>query len=128
MAILLGGSVGRGAFNNPADVRVVQHLLNDVGTPGARPLKVDGAVGPLTISAILAFQRSNGGSTDGRIDPTGATLKRLISRHFANIGQGVEPGLRATLAPAIAAGGAPPLDHPRLQQLLAEYFRMLKAL
>jgi peptidoglycan hydrolase-like protein with peptidoglycan-binding domain len=128
MASLLGGSVGRGGFNDPADVRVVQHLLNDVGTPGVTPLKVDGVVGPLTVSAILAFQRSSGGSTDGRIDPTGATLKRLISRHFANIGQGVEPGLRTTLAPAIAAGGAPPLDHGRLQQLLAEYFRMLKSL
>jgi len=76
-------SVGRGGANRPADVEVVQVLINKhIGmiTP-LRPLGVDGRVGPNTVGAIEEFQRRvlEMAEPDGRVDPHGRTLKALIT-------------------------------------------------
>jgi hypothetical protein len=72
-------SVGQGGRNLPADTQSIQGLLSDLRVAaGLRPLKIDGIVGQFTIQAILDFQRGHAGLLqDGRIDPNGATLKRL---------------------------------------------------
>lgn len=76
-------SVGRmGGKNEPADVEVVQELLNTVpptdGGP-AVPLVVDGKCGPKTKDAIQRFQLHHFGwpGADGRVDPDGPTLRTL---------------------------------------------------
>jgi peptidoglycan hydrolase-like protein with peptidoglycan-binding domain len=73
-------SVGSGGSNAAADVKVVQMLLNNwLRNSGALALKVDGIAGPKTSKAITEFQKSFGGVTDGRVDPAGATIKRLLA-------------------------------------------------
>lgn len=79
----ISASVGRsGGVNRPADVKIVQNLLNKVpplsGGPNPK-LLVDGMCGPKTIDAIQKFQiRHFGvGFTDGRVDPAGRTLAKL---------------------------------------------------
>ncbi len=71
----LGASVGAGGKNAPADVKLVQELLNS--SQNAK-LTEDGAIGPATIAAIAAFQKKifNGWS-DGKIDVGGSTWQRL---------------------------------------------------
>jgi hypothetical protein len=79
-------SVGQGGVNLKPDVLKIQGLLNliapeDGGTamPGNAPggLKEDGFSGPKTIGAIKTFQIRQGTGSDGRVDPKGATLKRM---------------------------------------------------
>lgn len=72
----LGGSVGRGGRNEPADVVTVQRLLNRNGAA----LAEDGACGPKTIAAIEAFQKRAFGKGDGRVDPDGRTLAALTGK------------------------------------------------
>jgi hypothetical protein len=54
-------------FNQPADVALVQHLLNGVapqdGGPD-QPLREDGVCGPLTIQAIVKFSTAHAWPTD----------------------------------------------------------------
>jgi len=71
----ISGSVGKGGANRPDDVRLVQELLNQSG----RSVGTDGLIGPKTIAAIEAFQRSVVGMSnpDGRIDPGGKTFQAL---------------------------------------------------
>ncbi len=79
---LVAHSVGEGGRNAAADVRAVQHLLNDwLGRKNARLLAVDGVAGPLTIGAIRDAQRAFGGVVDGRVDPAGPTINWLF-RNF----------------------------------------------
>lgn len=67
-------SVGQGAANIPQDVVTIQQLLKNAGfDPGT----ADGKCGPKTITAILQCQRQFLPKPDGRIDPNGATWKRL---------------------------------------------------
>jgi hypothetical protein len=75
----LEGSVGRNASNQFSDVQTVQRLLNNFIQPPATKLTDDGSVGPLTIKAIEDFQRTvlKWKETDGRVDPAGATFRRL---------------------------------------------------
>lgn len=70
----ISASVGRGGVNTRQDVLIVQRLLNERGFPCGAP---DGAYGPRTRDAIHAFQRTFMPEPDGRIDPGGATIKRL---------------------------------------------------
>jgi peptidoglycan hydrolase-like protein with peptidoglycan-binding domain len=71
----IGGSVGKGGRNDPADVEAVQEALNQRG--GAR-LKVDGKYGPQTLKAIEAFQRQLGKfQPDGLIEPNRGTARAL---------------------------------------------------
>lgn len=86
----IGASVGKGGVNDPADVLVVQHLLNDWLEATGRPtVATDGDCGDKTIAAILAYQTSVLGSArpDGLISPGGRTWKALAA------GQGVPPPL-----------------------------------
>lgn len=81
MAKKISGSVGKGGKNKPADVRIVQELLNaniSKITP-LRSLVVDGDVGPKTVNVIEEFQRRVVGMTrpDGRVDPGGRTITSL---------------------------------------------------
>jgi hypothetical protein len=75
--------VGRGGANLRQDVKTVQALLNFnrrqiVPLP---PLVVDGICGTNTIRAIEEFQHRalSLGRPDGRVDPGGATLARLVA-------------------------------------------------
>jgi peptidoglycan hydrolase-like protein with peptidoglycan-binding domain len=88
MVALVSASVGKGGANVAADVRVVQHLLNDwLSRTGQSPLlAVDGIAGPKTDAAILAFQRSLAGVLDGRFDPTGPGLRTLFDQHISSFG------------------------------------------
>jgi peptidoglycan hydrolase-like protein with peptidoglycan-binding domain len=80
MAMILQ-SVGRGSANIPSDVQLVQTMINRQISRLApmRPLRVDGQVGPRTLAAIEAYQSRVVGmpTADGRVDPTGKTLKTL---------------------------------------------------
>ena len=95
-------SVGAAGKNRKADVESVQRLLT------ARHLyrgRVDGLCGPLTVDGILRFQRGFMSKPDGRVDPNGGTLKRLIAAapatHTASPAARVAPA--AASRPAAAA-------------------------
>ena len=74
-------SVGQQAQNDPADVRVVQQLLNQAGALDStgRPLSVDGLAGRNTFDGIKSFQKEVVGTLtpDGRIDPAKLTFSKL---------------------------------------------------
>ena len=70
-------SVGRGGDNRKGDTRKIQRLLNLIFP--AHRLVVDGLCGVKTIRRIERFQRRFMRKTDGRVDPGGRTLKRMIS-------------------------------------------------
>ena len=77
----ISGSVGKNGRNFFQDVKVVQRLINQnlhLLKPLVRVAE-DGVMGQLTISAITEFQRRvvRMPSPDGRVDPNGATLKKL---------------------------------------------------
>lgn len=69
----ISGSVGKGGDNKLEDVKLVQELLNKKG----QNLTVDGDCGRNTIAAIEAFQQSEFGWKDGRIDPGGKSWGAL---------------------------------------------------
>ena len=98
MAKKISGSVGKGGKNRPADVRVIQELINQNihKIRPTRPLAVDGAVGPKTIGAITEFQSRvlRFSRPDGRVDPGGKTERALLSG--------------ANSAPPARQPGAPP--------------------
>ena len=75
------GSVGKGGVNHRGDVEIVQALINKrIGAlKPLPPLKVDGKIGPRTIGAIEAFQRTVVGmkESDSVVDPHGRTLRVL---------------------------------------------------
>jgi peptidoglycan hydrolase-like protein with peptidoglycan-binding domain len=88
--MIISGSVGRGGANQAADVRLVQRLLNDARVrTGEELLVVDGLAGPRTNAAIELYQRRYNLPTDGRIDPTGPTLRHLIEAFWVSIEAGV---------------------------------------
>lgn len=74
-ATALSGSVGQGGQNIYDDVKLVQSMLNSSGAS----LVIDGDCGPLTIAAINAYQMSQFGWKDGRVDVNGKTWKALES-------------------------------------------------
>src|SRR5512141_2861516 len=81
--------VGEGGANHPANVRLVQRLLNDaLGRELGEPLEVDGIAGPRTISAIELFQRLNGLPVDGCIDPSGLTRRHPLGEHLTALSAG----------------------------------------
>jgi penicillin-insensitive murein endopeptidase len=100
----INASVGAGGVNAPADVRVVQDLLNRGARAG---LAVDGVCGTLTRDAIVSFQSGFLSSPDGRIDPDGVTLRRLVAAARDHTG-------KPRSDPATASG---PTDGLSLQQL-----------
>lgn len=78
-------SVGLGARNDVADVRILQVLLNmnsEAWSPDPqRLLEVDGRIGPSTIDAIRAFETRAMGlrESDGLVAPGDATMTRLLA-------------------------------------------------
>lgn len=77
----ISASVGRKGINQPKDVKAIQKLLNIQKIPGVIvPLKVDGKIGPNSITRIESFQKKvmKIARPDGKIDPDGKTLKKLI--------------------------------------------------
>jgi hypothetical protein len=107
-------SVGAAAPNRPADVAIVQDLLNRA-LPQAAALPVDGHAGPLLLLRIGMFQDLVMGvrNPDQRIDPFGPTLARLIA--LAN-----PP--RAEPAPVAAAGVLANLDTAAFQRIFRQEF------
>lgn len=82
MAQRIGASVGRGGVNRPADVMIIQNLLNKVGPASGGPntrLSVDGVCSAMTTEAIRKFQIRQFGpaGANGRVDPAGRTLAKL---------------------------------------------------
>jgi hypothetical protein len=84
MAQQISRSVGKGGANLAPDVFVVQfHLSNWRASPALQKLVVptiSGKCDAVTITAIGAFQRTILGiaKPDCRVDPNGATFKRLV--------------------------------------------------
>jgi putative peptidoglycan binding protein len=71
---VISGTVGRHGANHNADVKTVQALLNKAGAG----IKDDGQCGRATISAIEEYQLNWTKHPDGRVDPGGVSLKKLI--------------------------------------------------
>ena len=70
-------SVGKGGKNTPAEVKLVQELLNKKGAT----LVADGGCGAKTVAAIIEFQKKSGLKTlDGLISPNGATWQKLVAK------------------------------------------------
>src|SRR3954464_4724848 len=93
---MISNSVGQGGHNIPQDVSLVQQLLKKVGL---QPGSVDGICGPKTLAAILQYQRQFLAKPDGRIDPNGATGRRL------NAGTSSSPTKNNTACPSSEWGG-----------------------
>jgi|GEM_PF-756356 len=72
--ISISQSVGRGGRNAAADVRKIQQALLDIGLNIG---SADGVAGQTTSSSIRQFQIAMGIGNDGRVDPGGATLKKI---------------------------------------------------
>lgn len=82
--VKLSASVGRGGANRtPADIRLIQGLLNNYKIPGVtHPLKIDGKVGSKTYARIDTFQKKVLFVTkpDGRIDVDSCEFRKLTNR------------------------------------------------
>lgn len=76
---MIRNSVGKKGTNKKSEVQLVQEALNRSVLRPQKLLKVDGIVGPLTISAIERFQKHIVGfsSPDGLIDVDGKTWGKL---------------------------------------------------
>jgi peptidoglycan hydrolase-like protein with peptidoglycan-binding domain len=103
-------SVGAGGVNQAADVRVVQDLLNRA--TGSH-VAADGECGPHTRDAIAEYQKGFLARPDGRVDPGGLTLRKLVTASH-------EGGGAPRSDPASASG---PTDGLRLQQLGGSQFK-----
>jgi peptidoglycan hydrolase-like protein with peptidoglycan-binding domain len=81
-ATKISDSVGDGGKNNPADVKLVQQLLNK---NHGQSLTADGDCGAKTIAAIKDFQAKKLGSAnpDGRVDAGGKTWTALSTNAAA---------------------------------------------
>src|SRR4051812_17552274 len=79
--VAMTGTVGAGGMNLPADVRLIQSLLNAVPTDRGGPdgpLQIDGVSGPRTVGAIRRYQSANLGFADGRVDMGRQTIRSLV--------------------------------------------------
>lgn len=73
-------SVGAGGINHPDDVRTIQKLINEHTLTPLASLDVNGLADDATITAIRHFQSVYVGMKypDGRVDPSGKTIKKLV--------------------------------------------------
>lgn len=125
MAHQLSASVGTAGQNRTIDVQVLQKMLADHGLYRGQ---LDGKCGPLTVGAILQFQRGFMTVPDGRVDLHGQTWRRLSTSH-ANVQQAqatqaapashpasaAKPAVKAAAAPAPAAAPAvAPATQPQI--------------
>jgi hypothetical protein len=84
----LCAAVGPGCPNRKRDVQIVQFLLfrcldakHEDLTSKVGKHSLDGIMGPYTTRAIVAYQEDNAATClllDGRVDPGGYTIKRLM--------------------------------------------------
>ncbi|MBX7103757.1 MAG: peptidoglycan-binding protein [Gemmataceae bacterium] len=113
MVMQLSGSVGLSGKNKSADVRLVQETLNAIpagfGGP-AKPIGVDGFIGPETVGAITRFQKVNFGWGDGRVDVGGKTATRLDDLSGA-VADGIMPSAATVGGPAPLGGPASTIDN-----------------
>ncbi|MEQ7125398.1 peptidoglycan-binding protein [Actinopolymorpha sp. B11F2] len=103
-------SVGAGGTNEADDVRVVQDLLNRAADAS---LDVDGDCGPKTKAAIADYQKSFLRRPDGRVDPDGQTLRRLVDQAQTAGSKSSQPVAQA--GPSTPTGG--PTSGTRLQPI-----------
>ncbi len=122
MTVTITASVGASGRNLRPDVTIVQRLLAD---RGVSPGRIDGQCGPHTVNAILRFQAQFLAHPDGRVDPQGATLRRLTAPHTGGTAHAPQtphnptarPGIRPPAAPATHAP-QPPAAHAPLDAAL----------
>ncbi len=108
----ISAAVGEGGKNVPADVTLVQQLLNkNHGTS----LATDGACGAKTIAAIKDFQLKKLGFPvpDGRIDPNGKTWTALNGGG----GNNTAPVDNNTTKPTEEAPASSYYSHPRANEV-----------
>lgn len=108
-------AVGVGGINRPADVRIVQRLLNEKGFPSG---PVDGQFGPRTRHAITTFQGTFMRRPDGLIEPGGMTIRRLNEAGSPLI----DPTSLTELVPLPAAGSFNVDIRPARPDVLAQLF------
>lgn len=72
----LTASVGEGGVNNPADVKLIQSMLQKNGFPY---INNDGKINFQTIEAIKNYQSKFLAKADGVIDVKGKTFRKLVS-------------------------------------------------
>ena len=88
--MLISQSVGQGGVNRQPDVFLVQRLVNDANCKSGQVLlKIDGIAGPKTIAAIKHFQKFASLPVDGRVDPNGPALKKLVNDFVQRIAVGM---------------------------------------
>lgn len=132
--LALNGAVGQGRPNFAADVRFVQHLLNDWRGRNARTLiGVDGQFGQQTDRAIVDFQTAVTGVVDGVFNASGPALAALEGLHLAALTGGFTPDMTAALG-EVALRTAASEDEQRLSEVqedseylaeAASYFHLL---
>jgi hypothetical protein len=76
-------------------------------------------VGPKTIAALQLYQKTNGLVADGRADVSGATIKRLMNDHFANLQSGAHRN-------HLGLKSMPPLNLALMGRAMDEYWQILK--
>lgn len=128
----LGGSVGRGAANKKADVKIVQTFLNSTPPEDGGPtilLNEDGLIGPKTQAAIDKFQKKVLTKTDGRLDVDGPTIKALsaLIRDSPSIPTG-RLGLAGRPGQSAGSASQPPQPNQTGAQMVAEGKQILKDL
>jgi putative chitinase len=76
----IAGSVGTQGKNDPADVKIVQILLNANAErfAGGRQLLVDGDYGPRTAAAMRAFQATIVGTVDAQVEPGHPSIQCMV--------------------------------------------------
>jgi putative chitinase len=85
MTMCISNTVGRGGRNDPADVEIVQILLNlsipKYPDPKPGALDPDGRIGPNTIGGIIDFEKRvmQLQDSEGLVLPGDATIKRLLA-------------------------------------------------
>src|SRR5262245_2329055 len=92
-------SVGTGGVNDFMDVIAFQLLLNEWRQlDSLAALDVDGLVGQATIGAIEQFQLSRLGFKDGRIDPDGPTMLKMLDAPGDDVELALRPVVRDLVA------------------------------
>ena len=86
-------------------------------------LVVDGLAGPKTNAAIEKYQRDHKLPTDGRIDPSGPTLKHLVNAHLA----AMEAGVIRPPCLGVRPSNAPPITQGQLVAVVRKYFDALRS-
>jgi hypothetical protein len=111
MAISITALVGSGGTNKRPDVRAIQIGLNRIpaNQGGANPpLVADGLYGPATDGAIRNFQSEQNLGVDGKVGPTGETLRRINALLPTNTAQAlateIRDSARITLATTHVSG------------------------